>query len=466
MNDESSLTVGCQRKPSVAFILLSLMTACTWPGVGITQIAPTAPCSSGPPSDREINLARAVDLALCRNAQIQSAAVTVRIRAAQLGQARAQYWPTLTGTVTELRETTEYPGSRSPSTTDTATTLYGALSWRLFDFGGRRADVRSASRLLEAALASRDAAIQSVLATVVQAYFDCVAARALLETKADDETVARETTISADRRLQRGDAAQSDVLQARSAVARATLELNRAQAAYDKARSVLAYSIGLPVDADIRVLPESEPYASEDTERALRDWLEEARRSHPAIVAARAEVEAARAQLLSARSVGKPTIDFQANYYANGFPQQGLATTRQRSTTVGLAITIPLFDGFLGRYRIHEAEATLSLKETALVDTEQVTLTDIVKAYADATAAFGNLRAAKDLLEAASASQSSAKRRYDSGAADILELLSTQTTLADARQEQIRSTADWRSARLRLLATSSLLSNEEIKGHD
>jgi outer membrane protein len=199
-----------------------------------------------------------------------------------------------------------------------------------------------------------------------------------------------------------------------------------------------------------------------DADKALSAWLEEARRSHPAILAARADLEAARAQLLAAGSGALPTVDFQANYYANGFPQQGLATNRQHSTTVGIAINIPLFDGFLSRYRQREAQATVSLKETALVDTERLTLTDIVKAYTDASAAFGNLRAAQDLFDAASASEISSQRRYDSGAADIVELLNTQTTLADARQEQVRSQAEWRSARLRLLATSSLLTTESL----
>jgi outer membrane protein len=104
----------------------------------------------------------------------------------------------------------------------------------------------------------------------------------------------------------------------------------------------------------------------------------------------------------------------------------------------------------------------VSLKEAALLDTERVTLTDIVNAYADATAAVGNLTAARELLQAASAAQASSQRRYDAGATDILEILTTQATLSDARQEQIRSAADWRSARLRLLATSSLLTTQGL----
>jgi outer membrane protein len=416
------------------------------------------PCRFDGIQEGELSLARAVDLALCSNADIQSAAATVRLRAAQLGEARAEYWPTLTASTTELRENTQFPGTSMPSSTDSAVTLYGALSWRVLDFGGRNADSRAARGLLQVALGTRDATAQKVLGTVVEAYFDAITAKALLSSKAEDESLARDTVASAERRLQRGDGAQSDVLQAKTALARAALDSNRAKGSYDKALAVLAYSVGLPTGT-VYTVPEEVVASTAENDKSLIAWLNDARRSHPAIAAARADVEAAHAQVVSARSAGRPTVDFQANYYANGFPQQGLATTRQRSSTVGIAITVPLFDGFLNRYKVREAQASVSLKEAALIDTERVTLTEIVKSYYDATAAAANLDVSQDLLDSASASLVSSKRRYESGAADILELLTTQSALADARQERVRSLADWRSARLRLLATSGVLTN-------
>jgi outer membrane protein len=60
-------------------------------------------------------------------------------------------------------------------------------------------------------------------------------------------------------------------------------------------------------------------------------------------------------------------------------------------------------------------------------------------------------------LEAASAAVASSIKRYDLGAADILELLTTQTTLADAVQERIRCISEFRSAKLRLLANAGIL---------
>ena len=418
------------------------------------------PCDFEGVAGGELTLPRAIDVALCSNAEIRSVAAAVRVRAAELGQARAGYWPSLAATVTQVREHTEYPDSESPATTDSATTMYGALNWRLLDFGGRRSDVQAASKLLEAALSTRDATVQKVLASIVESYYDAVTAKALVSSKREDEAAARETLASAERRLDGGDGARSDALQARTALARATLNSNRASGTYEKSLALLAYSVGLAPGTRFDVPDEAEIAAiTTAADKSLAAWLEEASQRHPAIAAARAELEAARVHVISARSGGRPTLDLQMNYYANGFPQQGLASGRQRTATIGIAVSIPLFDGFLQRHKVRAAEATVQMQEAVLIDTERLTLTDIVKAYADAVAATSNLRESQSLLEAARLSQESSNRRYGAGATDILELLAGQAALADARQERVRSVAELRSARLRLLATSGILSN-------
>lgn len=56
---------------------------------------------------------------------------------------------------------------------------------------------------------------------------------------------------------------------------------------------------------------------------------------------------------------------------------------------------------------------------------------EVVKAHADAQSSFENLQASQQLLSAAEVAVQSFQKRYDKGAADILELLSKQSALAD-----------------------------------
>ena len=54
------------------------------------------------------------------------------------------------------------------------------------------------------------------------------------------------------------------------------------------------------------------------------------------------------------------------------------------------------------------------------------------------------------------------QRKYDRGLIDILDVLNVQAALVDARQERIRTLAEWRSARLRLLASAGEISRTRI----
>lgn len=405
-----------------------------------------------------LQLVDAVDLALCTNPRIRAAWAEIKLQAAEKGQARAAYLPTLSGTVNFMRTRYSYPGSGIASTTEEGTTVNATLGWRLFDFGGRGATRESANRLLVAALARHDAALQKMLADVIQAYFDAVTAQAGLRAKELSESIALRTFETAGRREDRGLVSRGDRLQAETALAQATLDRNRARGAYEKTMAALVYLIGVAPGATV-VLPDDvgdTPAETVET-KTVDDWLRIAAETHPLLLAGRAQWESALRTIASTRSEGLPTVDFSANYYQNGYPGQGISRSPSRITTVGLSLTFPFFDGFSRTYRIRSAEARAEQALAELQETERNTLMEVVKAHADAGSSLRNLQASKRLLDIAEESLAVSQRRYEKGAADILELLTTQAALADARQERIRSLAEWNSARLRLLACVGVL---------
>ena len=102
-------------------------------------------------------------------------------------------------------------------------------------------------------------------------------------------------------------------------------------------------------------------------------------------------------------------------------------------------------------------------RETEAIDTEHEILTEVVKAYSDARSALDSLDASSLLLTTAQEALASSQRKYDKGAADIVEMLNSQKELADAKQERVRSVSDWRSARLRLMAASGQLGHAQLE---
>ena len=401
-------------------------------------------------------LSTAVDMALCHNPQVKAAWAAIKVQAGALGEARAAYMPTLNATVSKLHNDTRYTDGTFPDTSNSGKTKYANLTWRLFDFGTRSANLASANQLLAGALASHDAALQKVLTSVVSAYFDAMTAQATLKAKTQGVELATGTWQATQRREARGVAAVSDTLQAAAALAKAQLAFSRAQGDAQKTRSVLLYAMGVPTSTPL-LLPNEHAAVQEVRVQDVAQWINDAQQKHPAIAAARAQLVASKAKVQAAQAEGLPSLDYTQNHYQNGYPNQGLSATNTKVNTVGFTLNVPLFEGFARTYKVRGAQAQSEQSEAQLQDTELQILMEVVKAHADAQSSFDNLQASQQLLSATEAAVQSSQKRYDKGAADILELLATQSALADAQQERVRCLSDWRSARLRLMSSAGVL---------
>ncbi len=431
---------------------------------GVVLPGDRAPISCAVPKDfsRPLALGEAVDIALCNNPQIRSSWANIKVRAGALGEAKAAYLPTLTGSLNRTSDNISYPGSNVPSSSVDRTTFQAGLSWRIFDFGGRAASHRAAEDLLAAALASHNATLQKALADVTQSYFDAMTARAALTAAKESEEIAGATLTSAKVREEKGAISQSDRLRATTALANASLEHNRANGDYQKALAVLLQILGVPGNTVI-LLPDDLSADVEEIGKDLNGWLEDAQKNHPAIIAARKELEAAQNQVTAARSAGLPTLNFSSYYYLNTRPGEAVTINQAREFTAGIGVNIPFFDGFSNTYKIRGAEAQVEQKKAELADTENRIALELIKAYVDATFALQNLDASANLLKAAQEALTVSRRRYDRGAADITELLNTQSSLSDAQRERIRCLAEWHSARLRLLANAGEMGRSAVQ---
>lgn len=401
-----------------------------------------------------LTLADAVDLALCHQPQVQATWASIKLQAAQLGEARAAYLPTLGAGASRYRDSAS---SEQGSSSRSVNTLYATLTWRLLDFGGRSANQRAADVLLQAALASQDATLQKAMAGAVGLYYDAHSARATQQARERSLQLARQVLETAIKREQRGVGALPETLQARSFVAKAELELARATGQHKRSLVALAVGLGLLDEAGDAPALSLSTEVEEDPlglEQNLPGWLQSARQYHPAILAARAQVEAAREKVKVARSEGLPTLDLSASRFVNGRPNQGGGSRGDRETVVGLNLNIPAFEGFARNYKIDGAQAQVELREAELRDVQAQVLGDIATTYVEATTALRSMASARSLLEAAQRAVESVRRKYDAGAADIVEMLNAQSGLSDAELERIRSLGEWRSARLRLLANA------------
>lgn len=414
---------------------------------------------------QHLSLGEIVDLALCNNPEIKQAWASIKIQASAVGEARSAYLPTASATYSPRQQTqVNYPQATYNANSITNGKMsYANLTWRLLDFGGRSGNRLSADYLLEAALASHNASIQRVMAGTIQSYFDTLTAMATAKAKVQAADFAKSSWEATFRRENRGVSAKSDALQAQSALAKAQLAASRADGDYRKAKATLIFAMGLPPNTKLMLLELNEQPQKQELKN-LNSWLEGAEEMHPAIKAARAQWESVKAKITVARSAALPSMDFVGNFYQNGYPNQGLQPINSNTTTVGVTFNIPIFEGFGTTYKIRGAQAQAEKAKADLEDATNQILREIVKSHADAVSSLTNLESSQKLLEAATAAVNSSLKRYNYGVADILELLTTQASLAEAQQERIRCIAEYRSARLRLLASNGFLIRSDLFG--
>ncbi|WP_075259268.1 TolC family protein [Herbaspirillum camelliae] len=421
---------------------------------------PTAPLALGD----------AIDLGLCRHAQVKAGWARIKMQAAQKGEAQSAYLPTVNAGLRYQQERVRQPDSPLPLDTQRRSrSQYYTLTWRLLDFGGRAANLRAANASLDAALASHDAILQKTMASVVAAYYDVQTTGANRLAREVNERLARQIMDTTHKRAAKGMAARSDLLQVQTSLSKAELEHARAIGQHEKALVVLSISLGLrgqsaglqvPIDPPDLVIQSSE--LSQD----LEQWLTVARQHHPALLASRAQLSSSQQKLAAIRAEGMPSLDLSHGYYANGRPNQGSAGTQTRETVTGLSLNIPLFDGFSHTYKVRNAQAQIDIREAELMETEGQVIGELTNAFADNQASLRNLTSSQRLLDSAKMALDDVQRKYERGLSDIIDILNVQSALADASQERIRALAEWRSARLRLLASAGELGRMRITEHD
>lgn len=447
---------------------------------GSVAVAPAAPLlhdASCTPvaADHALELQEAILQAICAHPRAARAWANARAQAAAVGLVKSAYLPRLNATAGGERDTlsTTYDyraiGLGSHTQAQDSSSRYGMLnlSWVLFDFGKRSAALRQARELLAAANAAQDDALQTVFFDAAQAYYTVRDAQAALDAARETEAVANESCVTARAKHEGGAGTLSDQLQAQTTYRRAVLDRVSAEGDLRTATGALAAALGLDANTPLRIASGNQDEKGDGNQALAGEapavsanvdaLLDEAKRRQPKLVAARAQLEAARANVDAARALGRPTISLVGSMTHNNpsYRQQpeSFPITHSHGTTIGIQLTIPLFEGFASGYRVAQARAAADAQEADLRDTELRVSLEVWRSYQALRTDAANLTNSKELLGDAQRALEIARGRYKAGVGTFVELLNAQTALADAQRQRVGAVSQWRTASLRLAAS-------------
>lgn len=403
-----------------------------------------APCATEIPA-APLAAIDAVDLALCNNPQTREVWAAARVQAALVGVAQAAWLPALNGRATASRNFTESGNFNQNSAALT-------LSWLLFDFGQRSANVETARQLLGAAAATQDATVQFLFLSALQGYYTAQATRAAVVSAGEAERAARESFAAAESRYNVGVGTPADRLQAQTALSQATLNRIRAEGDARNALGVLANAMGFDAQQPV-VLAETPALAPDNGfQQDVDALIAEARRRRPDLRAAEAQLKAAEAGIDLARAQGRPTVTLAA-----GPSWQETGGVSSSGGSVGVTLNVPLFTGFDTHYRVRSAAAQAEVRAAQRDRIRSQVALDVWRAYQSLTTATQSLKTTADLVASAEQSERVALGRYKAGVGTVLDLLTAQSALASARLQRIQATLDWNVFRATLAQAAGAL---------
>ena len=427
---------GFQSSAAVA-LLLSLAAA---PASALDQ----------PPArfNAPLTLVQLTDLALSNNPATKLAWASIRGSEAGVTLARAGYWPQLNADyVLQRGRSINFSGA-----TNSAQTRYGpgiSLSYLLWDFGNRSGTLDAAKFSLTAAQLSGNQVLQDVVLTVEQDYYQVLGLAALVDADVQSVQDATASLDAANQRKLSGLATLGDVYQAEAALAGARLALQQAQGQAAVASGELAVAVGFGADSALPLAPWEQDVVPQLPSQSAREMLAQAEQARPELLAAKAREQSALADLEATRGRGLPSLLLGASAGRNTTEITGQTTTAN-NYSAALTLSVPLFAGFGDEAANRQAEAAV---DTARATTEQL----LQQVQLEVWQAYQNLHTAAATLDTSATQYKSAQQaadvtsaRYKNGLDSILDVLTSQSTLAAARVQQVQARLNWFAAQAAL----------------
>lgn len=297
-----------------------------------------------------------------------------------------------------------------------------------------------------------------IILAIKSAFYETVKRRDLL-------AVAKSSLISADKHLeqakalfQEGLSPRSDVIKAEVQVTNAQLEVIKAENAALLAKANLAAAMGLPVITTFEVAIE-DPALQMPLLPTIGDTIKHAYEIRPEIRGIRAKIESAQTNIRQAESGLYPGLSLDASY---GW-QKDTFMPDDKKWSVGLTISMPVFEQLTTRSKINQAVANLNgIKSSELQTLRNVEL-DVQQAWVALKEALERLSVTRKALELAVEDIRVSEGRYREGLGNILEVIDAQTALTLASANDVVAMYDIANAKAKLDRASGEEMQEESK---
>jgi outer membrane protein TolC len=395
---------------------------------------------------REYDLHGLIDIALVNNPETRRIWNAARSAADSYGAAQAPYYPQAGFSSDNGYERTivELPGTYGVIKQWQADPLV-MINWTLLDFGRRESASDSARDRLIAANLAFNRSIQSVVFNSEASFYALDAADGAVIAAQQNLKLADTDLDAVHQRVDLGLATEPELLLARERVAQSRFDLANAQLMVHESEAQIAVVLGIPADPPVRITGLETQAPPPQLNQSVEALISEARRQRPDLAARVASLRAREAEVMQARAQFWPVVGLSTSYGENlwdfTFLTPRTVQTGQPQYAALLTLRWDLFTGFKRLNDVRRAEDDREVARAELRSQEIDTIAEMWRAYFELDSSRSKYSFAQSLVAASQEAYNANLETYRQGLSTIVELLTAERDLANARYTFIQSKA-------------------------
>lgn len=419
-----------------------------WKNAGAFPLAsPTKDLSRWWKSFEDPALSGLISAALKDSPDISIASARIRESRARRDAEFSGLFPRLDGGVSTNSRSADFePGPRISGTSYSADL---DASWEVDLFGGKRSAVQAAAANLGAAGENLNSVHASLAAEIANTYTSLRADEARLKVLKSNVATREQTAQLASWRQQAGEADSLESSQALSSLESARAAIPSLDQAIAQRRNQLALLVGRQPGSIDSMLRSGKDIPSPPDRLAIgipADVL----RQRPDVRLAGYQVLAAAANTRSAEAERYPSLNLSGSLGLNTIRARDFINPENTAANLATSLTSPIFDA--GRIRAG-IEAADAVEQQAIENYRSVVLTALAETE---NALIACRRSAERLVllekatQLARESDELARRRYEAGEIDFLDVLDSQRTLLNLEDNLLNTRSDRTTFYIRL----------------
>jgi outer membrane protein TolC len=387
------------------------------------------------------NLEQCIAIATAKHPSLNASASVIKANESRVGQAKANYYPTLNLSTSYDRIGPYAPAGTTPDSYD----KYSAginLGMTLFDFGKTATQVEIQGLSVNASRADYDNVRDQIVLNVKNAYYNLLQTQRNLIVAVDTMQQFQQHLDQANAFFRIGTKPKFDVTKAEVDFGNARLNVLKAENAVRSARITLKDVMGIPENADFPIM---DNLAFQKSDLQLNDVLNTAYANRPDLRSIIAKREATEKSINLAKKGYYPTLSGSAGYGYSGtdFPLDS-------GWNAGATLNFPLFSGLSTKYQVDEARANLEILKANEDAVRQSIILDVKQAYLNVQDAAQQISMSEMTVLQAKENYDLAAGRYRAGVGSPIEVADATITLNNARANLNTSLYNYKMAQAAL----------------